>query len=377
MTLFLRATTSHIDYNLVSEKKHSITHALISITDKIKEALDNGDFACGVFVDLQKVFDTVNHDILLKKMENYGIRGSTLKWFQSYLYNRFQNVSILGFDSKLLEIKHGVPQGSVLGPLLFSIYINDLHNAIKFSNTYHFADDTNLLNINANIKKLQYEVNYDLKQLCLWLLANQISLNTGKTELIFFRKPNVPIPLNRIKINGLILPPSKSIKYLGLYLDEHLNGSAHAEKLFPKLRRACGMLSKIRHYTTTDQTKTIYHAIFASQMTYGCQIWGQTHNKNILNKIQTMQNNAIRLISFTPNYRDHVTPFYIEKRLLKIKDIISLKNMLFIHDSLNNKLPSTFNNLFIIDNNFYPISGNEIRAVRTPKIATFRGVISR
>ena len=222
--------------------KHSTNHALISITEQIKEALDNGQYACGVFVDFQKAFDTVNHEILLKKLYRYGIRGSTFNWFKSYLTDRLQFVSILGFDSDKKSIIHGVPQGSVLGPLLFLLYINDLHNAIKHSSTYLFADDTHLLQINRNLKRLQRNTNADLKYLYLWLLANKISLNKTKTELIYFRKPNTTIPFNKIKINGLKLYPSKSVKYLGIYLDEHLNGSAHMEVLIPKLRRANGMI---------------------------------------------------------------------------------------------------------------------------------------
>ena len=202
--------------------------------------------------------------------------------------------------------------------------------------------------------------------MCLWLLANKISLNARKTELIFFRKPNTPIPCHKIKINGIKLCPSKNIKYLGIYLDEHLTGLAHAEILIPKLRHACGMLSKIRHYTTCEQTKTIYHAIFASHMTYGCQFWGQSHNKNIINKIQTLQNNAIGLITFAPNFRDHVTPVYVENNLLKISDIISQKNLLFIHDSLNNKLPSNLNNFFTINDNPHPLDDGEVRNINLP-----------
>ena len=136
-------------------KKHSTNHALTDITETIRQALDNKKLACGVFVDLQKAFDTVNHDILIAKLDHYGIRGLANDWFSSYLKNRSQYVSILGYNSSTKPINHGVPQGSVLGPLLFLIYINDLHSAIKNSKVYHFADDTNLLNINASPKKMQ------------------------------------------------------------------------------------------------------------------------------------------------------------------------------------------------------------------------------
>ena len=123
--------------------KHSTNHALMSLTEMVRNALDNSNFACGIFVDFQKAFDTVDHEILLQKLEHYGIRGLANKWFKSYLSNRKQYVSVNGFHSKTLPMDYGVPQGSVLGPLLFLIYINDLHNAIRHSIVHHFADDTN------------------------------------------------------------------------------------------------------------------------------------------------------------------------------------------------------------------------------------------
>ena len=186
---FLEDTSCIYSLQFGFRKKHSTNHTLIDITDSIRKALDDKKFACGVFVDLQKAFDTVNHDILISKLDHYGIRGTANNWFASYLSNRSQYVSILGFDSTTNTISHGVPQGSVLGPLLFLIYINDLHVAIKHSKVYHFADDTNLLNIGNSAKQIQKYVNADLKTLYQWLLANKISLNCDKTEVIFFTNP--------------------------------------------------------------------------------------------------------------------------------------------------------------------------------------------
>ena len=135
--------------------KHSTVHALISITESIRSALDDSNYVCGVFVDLQKAFDTVNHNILLNKLSHYGIRGIMNEWFKSYLQRRKQIVSINGVESELRELNHGVSQGSVLGTLLFLIYINDLNRCYSNSKVYHFADDTNLLHINSCFKRLQ------------------------------------------------------------------------------------------------------------------------------------------------------------------------------------------------------------------------------
>ena len=351
--IFSHIQNNKLIYNLQYgfRPKHSTDHALINITENIRDALDEGKYACGVFVDFQKAFDTVNHNILIKKLSFFGINGKIKEWVESYLSNRKQFVSILGYDSRPQQVEHGVPQGSVLGPLLFLLYINDLYRSIKYSKTYHFADDTNLLNINSSIFKIKYQLNRDLKALHRWLLANKISLNAAKTELIFFRKPSQKaIPLIKIKVNGARIVPVTNLKYLGVHLDEFLTGHAHCNLLHTKLSRATGMISKVRHFLKDNRSQllSLYHSIFSSHMLYGCQTWG-LHDNPIINKIQTLQNRALHLITFadlpTSTYQHHVD-IYKDLRLLKFRDLVSLRNILFIHDYFNNNLPESFAEYF-------------------------------
>ena len=178
-----------IDFKLLNQNKchHSTNHALIRITEKIRHALEDGKYACSIFLDFQKAFGTVNYKILLSKLEHYGIRGMPLKFFQSYLMNETQFVEINKKISNLLPINYEVPQVSVLGPLLFLININDLNGAVTHSKVHHFVDDTNMLYTSNSLKDTNRKVNYDLRQIVEWLKANKISLKSGKTELILFR----------------------------------------------------------------------------------------------------------------------------------------------------------------------------------------------
>ena len=168
-------------------KKCSTAHSLIEITEKIKESIDSGNFGCGIFIDLKKAFDTVNHTILLQKLEHYGIRGTILKWFESYLTDRKQYVFYNGVSSDMKTVTCGVPQGSVLGPLLFLIYINDLPNISDKLQFFLFADDTNIYYESKDLKILEKTVNEELKKLSLWLNLNRLALNVGKTNFVIFR----------------------------------------------------------------------------------------------------------------------------------------------------------------------------------------------
>ena len=273
---FLTENNIIYDLKFVFRQKYFASYALINLTENIRQALDEGYIGCGIFVDLQKAFDTVDHEILLSKLDYYGIRGISNNWFKSYLSNRKQFVPINGYDSGLAEIKCGVPQGSVLGPLLFLLYINDLNQAIKFCKVHHFADDTNLLYLGKSIKRFNKLVDYDLKYLLYWLNANKISLNFKKTELAVFKSKRKQFDDEiKLKLSRKRLFPTDSVKYLGVKIDGNLSRKSHIDYLSVKLSRANALLFKIRNFVNSSVLRTIYFAIFESHLNYCCLVWSQ------------------------------------------------------------------------------------------------------
>ena len=352
-------------------KNHSTEHALFSLTEKVRSALDKNEISCGIFIDLKKAFDTVSHSILLKKLDYYGIRGVGNDWFKSYLTNRNQFVDIDGQSSSKISIDHGVPQGSILGPLLFLIYINDLHKAICYSHVIHFADDTSLIVNHKSPKTLKKLLNKDLKFLCKWLKANCICLNTKKTELVIFHHPNKTINYNlKIKLHGKKLFPSVFVRYLGVLIDSHLNFSHHMSSIGNKLSRAIGMLSKIRHYVDFPTLRSIYFSIFSSILSYSSIIWGQNNN-TLFKRIEALQNKAIKIINFA-NPRDSPSHYFKTSEILKIHDWIRLQNFLLAYDKFNNNLPTDLLNKFdlISHTHFHQTRISSHFNVILPKIRT-------
>ena len=197
--------------------------ALMILLDKIVKALENGDDVIGVYLDFSKAFDTVDHGTLLLKLEHNGVRGSALKWFKSYLSDRQQYVTYNGVSSQLKNINCGVPQGSVLGPLLFLLYITDLSNVCKCTMPLFFADDTNLFINGSNINELESLLNSELAEIAKWLKVNKLSLNINKTHYMIFATKRKIIPGIVINIEGHIINEVDSTKFLGIYLDNKLN----------------------------------------------------------------------------------------------------------------------------------------------------------
>ena len=277
-----------------------IDHALVSLTEAIRNTLDNKRLGSGIFINLQKAIDTVNHRILLSKLEHYGIRGCAFEWFRSYLSDRKKYVSVNGSNSNLLSITCGVPQGSVLGPLLFLIYINDLPNASKKLTFYLFADDTNIYYEAKDLSNLTKVVNKELRLVKKWLDANKLSLNIDKTNYIIFHSSSVNVPPgSNIKIGKKHIKRVKFVKFLGLLLDEHLRWKYHLSELSKKLARTCGMFFKIRNLLPLDVLICLYNALLLSFLQYGLIVWGQAY-ASYIDPVFKLQKKAVRAISFQP-----------------------------------------------------------------------------
>ena len=249
---------------------HSINHALVSLTEAMKNSLDNGKFSCWIFIDLKKAFDTVNHEILLVKLEHYGIRGTAQDWFKSYLSNRKQYVSINGFNSSYLNVTCGVPQGSVLGPLLFLIYINDLPLASSKLAFYLFADDTNIYYEAKSLAQLQSVVNKELKKVKLWLYVNKVSLNIEKPNFIIFKSPQHSSPETAgIKLGNCFVKQAIYVKFLGVLLNENLSWKYHLIELSKKMARTCGIFFRVRHFLPINVLICLYNYLFSPFLQYG------------------------------------------------------------------------------------------------------------
>ncbi len=317
--------------------------AVTDIYEKLLHNLDTGLHSCTIFLDLAKAFDSVSHTILLQKLEKYGIRGLALKLFKSYLSNRSQFVKVNGVTSSLLHILYGVPQGSILGPLLFLIFINDLPNATSLY-VKLFADDTFLCAQNPNFSALETEVNNELDKVAGWLLSNRLTLNVSKSKfMIVSRKRQIP-PFS-LEIKGTCLEKCNSYKYLGIFIDKDLNWTTHIQYITKKVLKACGAIAKLRHSLDIEILKNVYYSLVHSYIRYGISVWGNA-SSSALSSLNSALHKVLRIMTFAPFGNIDLNPIYDFLKILNLDQIFSFELAKFLYKVHQNLLPTSVGNYF-------------------------------
>jgi hypothetical protein len=302
--------------------KSSTTMALIDLVHTIKNNQNKKKHTLIIFLDLKKAFDTVDHGVLLAKLELFGCRDKVLQLFSSYLASRKQYTQINNKVSPLEEIKYGVPQGSILGPLLFLIYINDIETCKpEMGDIKLFADDTAIIIKHENLDTLNKLGNLAIRDTHNWLTMNKQSLNLEKTFGLYIsaNKKGNKVWLPKIMLGDTQIKTVDSIKYLGMILDDKLCFKDHINKLINKLRKWIGIFRKIRGLLNQTAKKTLYNSIFHPNLLYAIELFGNA-SKTTIKGLQTIQNKALRALYGYPRLYS-TKDMYKELKILKIKPL--------------------------------------------------------
>lgn len=307
-------------------KNSSTSLACFHLVKYITESINEKTPIVSIFLDMSKAFDFVNHKLLLTKLEKYGIRGQALLWLESYLIGRMQCVEIVKLTdqnrniltktcvkSQLLNICSGVPQGSVLGPLLFLLYINDLPNATPHK-CLLFADDTTLLIKSNNKETFQTDINGAIDNVITWLTKNQLHINVDKTKIMqFLSYQTTPLTL-KVTYNNIPISEVDDYKFLGLTLDKNLNWKMHIDSLCKRIDRFVFALRRLRQTVSTEAATTAYYGYVASLLSYGIILWG---NSVEINRVFLLQKKCLRAIA-NAKFLDSCKPLFKKFKILPL-----------------------------------------------------------
>ena len=322
-------------------RKHSTSHAVNYSIDRIVTEIENNKHVLGIFIDLSKAFDTICHKSLLYKLEHYGIRGNANLLIQSYLSERTQLVNFDGTKSTELYITDGVPQGSVLGPLLFIVFINDIVRSSNLGDFVMFADDTNIFVSASSEHEVYHKANLLLSQIDKYMLSNQLHINLGKCVYMHF-KPSIRCSSNKnhkpslanisysLQLNGIEISKVNKARFLGIIIDEKLDWQAHIDSLIEKLNSCIITIKRIKKFIPKEHYPKLYHSLFKSHLIYGITAWGGVCYSK-LNKLFAIQKRCIRLLfGKVPNF-DHIEFYQTCARARSYDEHIAPKNFVQEH----------------------------------------------
>ena len=303
------------------------------------------------------------------KLQRYGVRGTSLLWIRDYLSNRKQYVLYQSSESPTSNITCGVPQGSILGPLLFLVYINDIVHSSPLLSFTLFADDTNIFYSHKNFDTLTSTLNSEISKVSQWFTCNKLSLNIAKTNFIRFKPHSSQAidPNYNIRINGLPLTELKSTKFLGVTIDSCLSWNDHIHNVHNAVSRGIGILYRLKDLITQTSLVILYNALILPFITYCNIVWGNCGTTKI-NSILLLQKRAMRLIT-NSRYLSPTDPLFSQLRSLKINDIHALQTAIFMHKYTFNQLPKVFDNFFTPNFNIhsYPTRNSSDYHLENPR----------
>uniref|UniRef100_A0A8C6NYB4 Reverse transcriptase domain-containing protein n=1 Tax=Nothobranchius furzeri TaxID=105023 RepID=A0A8C6NYB4_NOTFU len=336
-------------------KNRTTTYAIMQMVEEIAQASESEELSISIFVDLKKAFDTIDHRRLLKKMENYGLRGIAKSWIESYLKDRQQYVKIKDIKSGFREISCGVPQGSVIGPILFTLYINDICNVADFFKFIMFADDTNLVCSGKDIKELLKKAEKELNILKSWFDVNKLSLNIKKTKFMIFGNKKVKNGDFKLTISDTEIERVSEIKFLGVVIDSNLSWKHHLNYIKGKIAKSLGLLYKLKDILNHKALRLIYCSLIQPYMAYCIEIWGSTF-KTYIHEIKTIQKKSIRVMNKS-NYYAHTDPLFLKSQIMKLEDLYYYKIMQFMFRVKLTALPKNILMFFVKRESKYDLRG--------------------